>query len=458
MDAGPDGDVALVEGGTSEVPKPIFIIGSPRSGTSILTWALGQHPNILPLEETVWFGKVAADLESTYFLGGKRELSQLRGMGISLAAFYEAFGNAIDDLILRHGRPGSEYAQQVETDTPFVRRRSPDDPKTRWVDGTPEYSFYAYDLLQLFPEARFIHLLRDVQSVVRSLTHFDKAGAVAFTEGSAYEKWLRSVRAAWTAERAFGSDTVLRIRHRDLVAMPEATIRRCLDFVGEAFSEHCLEPLEYKINSSSPPPVAAEDGRAPATAGGELPARAREAVELSDRLLDEAEPSYEPTESAQKELESRSATRRGAYTLPTVGPVRQEGRASGFCSDLWIDGGLEATFWPRERIREVTLEGALPEATNVDEITLFLTINGHQASAAFPTGQEFSWSVPHVIEPYDRTEVTLTSSVTWCPKRAGISPDSRDLVILLKRILFSPEQRETGEDTTRLTPAARAQG
>ena len=33
--------------------KPVFIIGSPRSGTSILTWALGQHPNLYPLEETV---------------------------------------------------------------------------------------------------------------------------------------------------------------------------------------------------------------------------------------------------------------------------------------------------------------------------------------------------------------------------------------------------------------------
>jgi hypothetical protein len=36
--------------------KPIFIVGAPRSGTSILAWCLGQHPNILPQEESNWLG------------------------------------------------------------------------------------------------------------------------------------------------------------------------------------------------------------------------------------------------------------------------------------------------------------------------------------------------------------------------------------------------------------------
>src|SRR5258707_13348198 len=36
--------------------KPILIVGAPRSGTSILAWCLGQHPNILPQEESNWLG------------------------------------------------------------------------------------------------------------------------------------------------------------------------------------------------------------------------------------------------------------------------------------------------------------------------------------------------------------------------------------------------------------------
>jgi hypothetical protein len=39
--------------------KPIFVVGSPRSDTSILSWCLGQHPNILVLPESVWMGDFA---------------------------------------------------------------------------------------------------------------------------------------------------------------------------------------------------------------------------------------------------------------------------------------------------------------------------------------------------------------------------------------------------------------
>ena len=44
-----------------EKNRPIFVVGSPRSGTSILTWCLGQHPNIIPLEESGWMGDFAIE-------------------------------------------------------------------------------------------------------------------------------------------------------------------------------------------------------------------------------------------------------------------------------------------------------------------------------------------------------------------------------------------------------------
>ena len=39
-------------------PRPIFIIGAPRSGTSITTWVLGQHPNIQTMPETGWIASM----------------------------------------------------------------------------------------------------------------------------------------------------------------------------------------------------------------------------------------------------------------------------------------------------------------------------------------------------------------------------------------------------------------
>ncbi|MDX1578042.1 MAG: sulfotransferase [Gemmatimonadota bacterium] len=229
---------------------PIFIIGSPRSGTSIFTWCLGQHPNIYPLEETVWFGKCAHGLEAAFRLGSSRgERSQLSAMGITRDRFFRAFGEAIDGLIREHQ---TRAATRVAPGVAFARVRSPEDPKGRWIDGTPENSFHVPRLRRLWPEARFIHLVRDGDAVVRSLRRFSRAGGRDHDADEAYEKWIRHVRACLEAETE-APGRVLRLYHANLVSNPADTIRAALDFVGEPFDEACLLPLGTKINSSGVP-------------------------------------------------------------------------------------------------------------------------------------------------------------------------------------------------------------
>lgn len=56
----PDAYAALGPSGQKTVtPRPIFVIGAYRSGTSVLTWSLGQHPDIWPIEETGWLAMLA---------------------------------------------------------------------------------------------------------------------------------------------------------------------------------------------------------------------------------------------------------------------------------------------------------------------------------------------------------------------------------------------------------------
>src|SRR5205823_14831087 len=82
--------------------KPIFIVGSPRSGTSVLTWCLGQHSNILAQEESDWLGRFTLNIEAAYRAGTRRgERSQLQSLGIGRENFFSWFGMAIDTLILR---------------------------------------------------------------------------------------------------------------------------------------------------------------------------------------------------------------------------------------------------------------------------------------------------------------------------------------------------------------------
>ncbi|MDQ4099038.1 MAG: sulfotransferase [Chloroflexota bacterium] len=237
----------------SGAPRPIFVIGSRCSGASLLTWSLGQHPSLLPLLDSSWLEPFAVSLEHTYAVGvQQRSTSQLDIAGIEIEDFFEHFGRAVDWLLISAGTNGSRAATSYSADLNGHAHQPVGAPNgcqpTRWVDGSPTNCFNVVGLHRLFPEGKFIHVLRDADSVVATLT--DPAKRATFrshwqkiSEEAAYEHWLETVQACVDAERALGSATVLRILRDDLLGSPESTLRRCLDFVGESFDPVCLRPF-----------------------------------------------------------------------------------------------------------------------------------------------------------------------------------------------------------------------
>jgi hypothetical protein len=277
---------------TDRTNRPIFVVGSPRSGTSVLTWCLGQHPNIIALEESGWMGDLAIDLAIYYQIGTKRsDYSLLSSMDVKEEEFFSTFGKSINDIILRHRgelskkqwqrMAGAEAVMGPETQAKLAA-----DAKKRWVDGTPEYSLHICGLRKLFPEALFIHIFRDVTSVVRSMLHFHHISGrrLVANEQEAYSYWLSTVRNCLLAERAYGPAVVHRLLYSHLIENPESAIGSLLNFVGEPYSARCLEPLAERINSSNVPPDFKADD--PATD----PAVVKEARRLSADMQNTTQP------------------------------------------------------------------------------------------------------------------------------------------------------------------------
>jgi hypothetical protein len=288
-----------------QINKPVFVVGSPRSGTSILTWCLGQHPNMFPVPESNWMGAFAISVAIGHQIGAARgDRSILSAMDISQDELFAILGRSINDLILRHRKDLERKrearnialkldARWLEATTTAVR------PKGRWVDGTPEYSFHICGLRKLFPDAVFVHICRDVRAVVRSMVNFHRVAGINLVanEEEAYRYWIRTVSACLVAERAYGPNVVHRIRYADLIDSPESTMRSLLDFLGEPYIANCLEPLAQRINSSNVPADFKADD--PATD----PAVVEEATRLSRDLEETAQPA-EASRAAADEMEA----------------------------------------------------------------------------------------------------------------------------------------------------------
>jgi Sulfotransferase family len=188
---------------------------------------------------------------------GLGEQSLWTAMDVQKGEFFASFGRVINELILGHQvdlerRRWEQAAGPTVPRDIFVANQS---VKSRWVDGTPQYSYHICGLRLLFPHAQFIHVLRDVTSVVRSMLNFHRLAGVKLVanEQEAYAVWYRNVTACLLAEQAYGPRVVFRLRYSQLVDESEVSLRALLGFLGEPYTAECLVPLKQRINSSNVP-------------------------------------------------------------------------------------------------------------------------------------------------------------------------------------------------------------
>jgi hypothetical protein len=211
------------------VEAPFFVVGCPRSGTTLLRNLLRSHPNLtLPSEShfvpslfAVWGDP--GDARAARRLAARiLRLHWVRSWELGLAPAALADCRRYRELVERLYRA-------------YARRQG----KPRWGDKTPAYALELATLDRIFPDARFIHVVRDGREVALSLMRTAFGPQNPYT---AARYWRRHVVAARHDGEPLGATRYLEVRYDDLVGQTEPTLRRVCDFLGEPFDAAVLTP------------------------------------------------------------------------------------------------------------------------------------------------------------------------------------------------------------------------
>lgn len=131
---------------------------------------------------------------------------------------------------------GHEDAYRFAVESPFAAYAA-QEGKSRWGDKTPLYLHYVDELSEIWPDARFVVLVRDGRDVALSVTHLPFGPNNIWAAARA---WSRAVQIGREAHERFPG-RVHSLRYEDLAERPEEEIRGVCAFLGLDFHPSMLE-------------------------------------------------------------------------------------------------------------------------------------------------------------------------------------------------------------------------
>lgn len=188
---------------------PVFVIGSPGAESNLLAWALAQH-------DALW-----TSVESDF-------LHHLLGQGHVDQAFQRSMGRSDGDWLTVNAVDRAEFLSFVGLgiNALFTSRSG----NRTWIEQSPTYTLMADVLSDLFPGARFIHVVRDGRAVVEGMLRSQSAEHWASEFPEACHAWAHFVTKGLDLE-ARNPTRVRSVDHEELRADPAPVLRDLFEFL-----------------------------------------------------------------------------------------------------------------------------------------------------------------------------------------------------------------------------------
>ena len=214
---------------------PLILLGVSRSGTTLLRVILDRSPGIAVPDESFFVPLLARRhgrrIDRERFLDDVERVPTIRDWGVSGA---DVAGRV---------RSGMATAEAIAA---IFEAYADAAGKPRWGDKTPMYMRHLGLLEELFPDAQYVHLIRDGRDVALSFLQmpegtFTRTWAHPTTPGQFACLWRKEVGDAQALGRRVGGSRYHEVRYEVLVAEPETTVRAICAFAAIPFEPGMLD-------------------------------------------------------------------------------------------------------------------------------------------------------------------------------------------------------------------------
>lgn len=219
-----------------DIQRRLFIVGCPRSGTTLLQSLIAAHPNVVSFPESHFFVR----LYSTR--GWMRRLGLASRKARShMEAYVEAIGGGACyrphalPLMLRAATVCRAFIRTLDD---LARRRG----AAFWLEKTPRHLHHVADIEALVPNAHVIHLLRRGEDTIASLYHAmntypEQWGGPASLDACC-GRWKRDVERSL---KYLGEPGHTLVTYSQVADQTESTLQKLADSVGFEYRPSMIE-------------------------------------------------------------------------------------------------------------------------------------------------------------------------------------------------------------------------
>lgn len=216
---------------------PVFIGGCDRSGTTLLGSMLGAHSDCLTIPESQFKTDIfksfqgninllqAFNLVKNHWRFKIWELN-LGSIPMPKESPWNSYSNLLEWIIIKYG----ESVGKTSFNT--------------WIDHTPSNIKNANILLELFPQGKMIHIIRDGRAVALSVMKLEWGPNTVL---KAAPWWVENVAYGLASESVLEKDKILRVKYEDLITDPEKTLKKVCNFINIEYQSDMIKGNGFKV-------------------------------------------------------------------------------------------------------------------------------------------------------------------------------------------------------------------